>query len=134
MSVNGDTSMADGEHETEVMEPGDEEDILLGGTPKLVVLRGATTHAVSFQIEKEDHTLGNSLRYFINKNPDVEFCGYTIPHPSETKMNIRIQTWEDTGTTAFDALRKGLEDMIEACDVVSEKFTEARDEFEKSKA
>lgn len=50
-------------------------------------------HAASFVIEQEDHTLGNSLRYFINKNPDVEFCGYTIPHPSETKMNIRIQTW-----------------------------------------
>jgi DNA-directed RNA polymerase subunit L len=28
-----------------------------------------------------------------HNSPDVEFCGYTIPHPSETKMNIRIQTW-----------------------------------------
>lgn len=36
---------------------------------------------------------------------------------------------EDTQTTAFDALRKGLEDMIEACDVVTDKFTTARDEF-----
>jgi len=40
---------------------------------------------------------------------------------------------EDTPTTAFDALRKGLEDMIEACDVVTEKFTDARDGFEASK-
>jgi len=31
-------------------------------------------------------------------------------------------------------LRKGLEDMIEACDVVTEKFTVARDEFEGRKA
>lgn len=68
-------------------------DMLLGTDKKLVVLPGHSSHAVSFQIEREDHTLGNSLRYFINKNPDVEFCGYTIPHPSETKMNIRIQTW-----------------------------------------
>jgi len=45
-------------------------------------------------------------------------------------MNIRIQTWEDTRTTAVDALRKGLIDMMEACDVISEKFTEARDEFD----
>lgn len=36
---------------------------------------------------------------------------------------------EDGKSTAFDALRKGLKDMIEACDVVEEKFTEARDEF-----
>ena len=30
-------------------------------------LPGASENAVSFQIEKEDHTLGNALRYFINK-------------------------------------------------------------------
>jgi DNA-directed RNA polymerase subunit L len=23
----------------------------------------------------------------------VEFCGYSIPHPSEAKMNIRIQSY-----------------------------------------
>jgi len=102
---------------------------LLGGAKKLVVLPGASSHAASFQIEKEDHTLGNALRYFVNKNPDVEFCGYTIPHPSETKMNIRIQTWEDTKTTAVDALRKGLGDMIEACEVITDKFRQARDDF-----
>jgi len=106
------------------------EELLLGGMQKLVVLPGASSHAASFQIEKEDHTLGNALRYFVNKNPDVEFCGYTIPHPSETKMNIRIQTWEDTKTTAADALRKGLQDMIEACEVISEKFRSTRDDFD----
>lgn len=26
-------------------------------------------------------------------SPDVEFCAYSIPHPSEPKMNIRIQTY-----------------------------------------
>jgi len=100
------------------------------GQQKLTPLPGASEHAVSFQIEKEDHTLGNALRYFINKNRDVEFCGYTIPHPSETKMNIRIQTWDDSGTTAYEALAKGLDDLMDACDVVTEKFTEARDEFD----
>ena len=28
-----------------------------------------------------------------NDSPSVEFCGYTIPHPSEPRMNIRIQTF-----------------------------------------
>lgn len=41
---------------------------------------------------------------------------------------------EDTTTTAFDALRKGLEDMIEACDVVTEKFEAARKEYDESEA
>lgn len=26
------------------------------------------------------------------RSPDVDFCGYTIPHPSEPKMHIRLQT------------------------------------------
>jgi DNA-directed RNA polymerase I and III subunit RPAC2 len=41
---------------------------------------------------------------------------------------------EDTKTTASDALRKGLEDMIEACDVISEKFQHERDEFNAQQA
>jgi len=61
---------------------------------------------VTFQIHDEDHTLGNALRYIImkkfvypvvgvdvNGSPDVEFCGYSIPHPSEPKLNLRIQTY-----------------------------------------
>lgn len=37
-------------------------------------------------------------------------------------MNIRIQTYE--GTTAIEALRKGLNDLMDACDVITDKFTE----------
>lgn len=40
----------------------------------------------------EDHTLGNLLRYALIKNPDVDFCGYSITHPSEKEMNLRLQT------------------------------------------
>lgn len=33
---------------------------------------------------------------FALRSPDVEFCGYTIPHPSEAKMNLRIQTYGES--------------------------------------
>jgi DNA-directed RNA polymerase subunit L len=66
--------------------------------------------AATFQFEGEDHTLGNALRYIIMKkfvswqwslgllltltsSPEVELCGYSIPHPAEAKMNLRIQTY-----------------------------------------
>ncbi|CAB50921.2 DNA-directed RNA polymerase I and III subunit Rpc19 [Schizosaccharomyces pombe] len=93
-------------------------------TEKIIILPGhsADLTSVTFQIQKEDHTLGNSLRYVIMKNPEVEFCGYSIPHPSEAKMNFRIQT--APSTTAVDVLRKGLDDLIDLCDAVTEKFTE----------
>lgn len=70
----------------DVSDSDDAQELLLGNEKKLVVVRsenyatstiscwdsdeqlpGASTHAASFQIEKEDHTLGNALRYFINK-------------------------------------------------------------------
>ena len=44
-------------------------------------------------------------------------------------MNIRIQTWEDTKTTAYDALRKGLDDLMNACDIVTQKFEAAVELF-----
>lgn len=57
------------------------------------ILPGSTSTAASYEFLKEGHTLGNALRYIIMKNPDVEFCAYAIPHPSEDKMNLRIQTY-----------------------------------------
>ena len=50
-------------------------------------------NCVTFLLHKEeDHTLRNALRYVIMKNPEVEFCGYTTTHPSESKINLCIQT------------------------------------------
>ncbi|KAF4263777.1 RNA polymerase subunit AC19 [Aspergillus fumigatus] len=98
----------------------------------LLQLPGATETAASFQFEGEGHTLGNALRYAIMKNPEVEFCGYTIPHPSEAKMNLRIQTYDST--TAVEALEKGLEALMDLCDVVTDKFTSARDAFNAAQA
>lgn len=40
----------------------------------------------------EDHTLGNALRHVLMQNAEVDFCGYSVPHPSEPKMNLRLQT------------------------------------------
>ncbi|KAI9700437.1 MAG: RNA polymerase subunit AC19 [Candelina mexicana] len=93
---------------------------------RIRVLPGATDSAASFEFEDEDHTLGNALRYIIMKNPNVEFCGYSIPHPSEAKMNIRIQTYSGT---VYEALEKGFNDLANLCDVVTDEFTAARDAF-----
>ncbi|KAH9430766.1 RNA polymerase subunit AC19 [Pyricularia oryzae] len=94
---------------------------------RVKMLPGSTETAASFEFLKEGHTMGNALRYIIMKNPEVELCAYAIPHPSEHKMNLRIQTYE--GTTAIEALEKGLKDLQELCDVVTDKFTIARDDF-----
>ncbi|TQS34628.1 hypothetical protein Golomagni_04981 [Golovinomyces magnicellulatus] len=105
---------------------------------RIRILPGSTETAASFEFKKEDHTLGNALRYIIMKKsasefnvdgdcPDVEFCGYSIPHPSEPLMSVRIQTYK--GTTAVQALEKGFDDLMELCDIIAEKFMEARQQF-----
>ncbi|KAL4780544.1 DNA-directed RNA polymerase [Aspergillus varians] len=123
-SQDNDQSMVDVQNQAHAQ--AKQNDVVLEDK-RIVVLPGATETAASFQFEGEGHTLGNALRYAINKNPEVEFCGYTIPHPSESKMNVRIQTYDTT--TAVEALEKGLDSLMELCDVVTDKFTDARDGF-----
>ncbi|KAJ8394371.1 hypothetical protein AAFF_G00045820 [Aldrovandia affinis] len=79
---------------------------------EMVQADGADEGCVTFVLHEEDHTLGNALRYLVMKNPNVEFCGYSITHPSESKINFRIQT--RGGLPAVDPLRKGLNELTEA--------------------
>ncbi|KAJ2084220.1 RNA polymerase subunit AC19 [Coemansia sp. RSA 988] len=89
---------------------------------KFDILPGASADLTSmtFCIKEEDHTLGNSLRWAIMQNPQVDFCGYSIPHPSEAKMNIRIQTTEKC--SAIDAMDKGIVDLKSVCQLMKAKF------------
>jgi len=48
--------------------------------------------ATNFTITKEDHTIGNPLRVQLLRDPSVLFAGYRLPHPLETKLQIKIQT------------------------------------------
>jgi len=82
----------------------------------------------TFAINDEDHTLANGLRYLIMKNPNVIFCGYTIPHPSENKVNLRIQT--NKQTTALETLEKGLRDLNSVCQHEQETFQQAVNDYE----
>lgn len=83
----------------------------------------------TFIINLEDHTLANALRYLVMKNPDVLFCGYTIPHPSELKVNFRIQT--NKKITALEALEKGLVNLNAQCAHVIGVFEQSVSNFEK---
>nr|SVE92800.1 EOG090X0LBP [Megafenestra aurita] len=76
----------------------------------------------TFIFKGEGHTLGNALRNLILKNPDVIFCGYTIPHPSENKLHLRIETRE---MSAVDVLREGLEQLKSLSDHILQTFETA---------
>lgn len=89
---------------------------------KIEIVSGSNSDptCMTFCFKEEDHTLGNSLRHMIMKNPSVDYCGYSIPHPSEAKMNVHIQTTEQTNAVA--ALNKGFDDLTDLCQHVITSF------------
>ncbi|KAJ1919051.1 RNA polymerase subunit AC19 [Mycoemilia scoparia] len=78
--------------------------------------------SATFSLPGEGHTLCNALRWAIMKNPSVDFCGYSIPHPSNPISNIRIQTTDDTNV--IKAMEKGLNDLESLCDLLKEKLND----------
>ncbi|EKJ75076.1 hypothetical protein FPSE_04788 [Fusarium pseudograminearum CS3096] len=105
--TNMEDAPASAQPETNDEEVEDEEEEEEVEAQRVRILPGSTDTAASF-------------------DPDVEFCAYSIPHPSEPKMNIRIQTYNGT---AVDALKKGLVDIQEVCDVVADEFWTKREAY-----
>ncbi|KAF5179806.1 Dna-directed rna polymerases i and iii subunit rpac2 [Thalictrum thalictroides] len=80
------------------------------------------SHASTFSLADEDHTLANSVRFSLNQDPRVSFCGYSIPHPSDAKVNIRVQT---TGDPANEVFKDALQDLMVMCQHVRSTFEKA---------
>ena len=87
----------------------------------------ASVYEKTFTLKDEDHTMGNTIRYILNKNPQVSLAGYSVPHPMETSVNVRVQTTGEVTATA--AMRDDLLDIISVCDHVHDTFGDAVDEF-----
>jgi DNA-directed RNA polymerase I and III subunit RPAC2 len=43
-----------------------------------------------FTFHKEGHTLGNFIRSILRNIEMIDYSGYSVPHPSEDILNIRI--------------------------------------------
>ncbi|KAH6790243.1 RNApolymerase 14 kDa subunit [Perilla frutescens var. frutescens] len=84
----------------------------------------------TFSLTDEDHTLANSVRYILNQDPRVTFCGYSIPHPSDARVNIRVQT---TGDPASEVLKDSCQDLMLVCQHVTSTFDQAVMEFRSKK-
>ena len=97
---------------------------------RLVVLAGdreAGDTCRTFIFHKENHTLGNALRHVLLQNPRVMFAGYSIPHPAEDQMHIRIQTEEQY--PAQEALKQALKDLKSMAVLSKQKFKSAVVEY-----
>ena len=82
--------------------------------------------ASTFCIGNEDHTLANALRHVLmNASSDVEFAGYSVPHPSEPVVQIRVQTIPKP-----QGRKLALRALQEACSTLSEQCQHVIDQLE----
>ena len=109
--------------------------------------------ARTYAIGDEDHTLGNALRHVLMQNQKVEFAGYSVPHPSEPVVHIRVQTAptikraknrnsnkteedekiENSRLPATDVLKEACETLIEQCERVLDQVEELMPEVRKDR-
>jgi len=62
------------------------------------------------QINKEDHTIGNLLSSGLQNNKHVQFAGYNMPHPLETRVII---SYKLKSGKFKEILKEVIEDFIE---------------------
>lgn len=103
---------------------------------KLEIVGSENPHSATFVIRDEDHTLGNSIRHVLAQDNRVELVGYSIPHPLENKMHLRIQTLPlaadrtPSTFTAADALQFGCNGIKERAEHMRSVFDAALEAYE----
>ena len=97
------------------------------GQPKVSFARDTKiANAGAFQVLCEDHTLGNTVRMQLHRNPEVLFAAYQVPHPLANHVLIRIQTTKRT--TPVEALKNALEELKgEMSDIKGQFIEQVRD-------
>ena len=89
---------------------------------------GPSEFSSTFVFGNEDHTLGNCLRHVLCQRIETDFVGYSVPHPYEPKMNIRLQTRNEK---AIGVLKNGLRDLEEATNILDDSFINAMRKYRK---
>jgi hypothetical protein len=69
----------------------------------------------------------------LNRSDRTSFVGYSMPHPSEMKVQMRVQAKEKT-VPATVVVEDALDNLVEASDLLAERFAEALAEAQSSAA
>ncbi|KAJ3441163.1 DNA-directed RNA polymerases i and iii subunit rpac2 [Anaeramoeba flamelloides] len=89
-------------------------------------LRNAT-----FTIHEESHTLANTVRYVLAHDDDVNFVGYSVPHPSEFKVNVRVQTQQQK--SSIERFDLALENLCLVTNSIQDEFKNKLEKFKEEK-
>ncbi|EAN99281.1 hypothetical protein C3747_9g2502c [Trypanosoma cruzi] len=68
-----------------------------------------------FKLDKEDHTLANLLRMKLHEDALVHIAGYRVPHPTQHRVELRVQTSSDGSGRPIPSPKDALLKAIDAC-------------------
>ena len=99
-----------------------------GPAPAGAALRGRTFPLV----DPDPHTLANAVRAILNGDPSVAAAAYSVPHPSEPLVNVRVETSAAAPRGPTAALRAALGDegLRGAATAVRDAFLRAEEAHE----
>jgi DNA-directed RNA polymerase I and III subunit RPAC2 len=55
-------------------------------------IAGGKQTSVTVSAKSEAHTLGNCMRWMLSQNPEVAYVAYTVPHPIQPSMHLKVTT------------------------------------------
>lgn len=77
----------------------------------------------TFIFEDEGHTLGSLLTYVLESFPETDFCAYSIRHPSENKIYVRLKIRDSkNGITVEDVFKRGIQELDKILSHVKKTF------------
>ena len=90
---------------------------------------GNSEYSQTYRVGGHDHTLGNPIRHLLvsSQSNDVDFAGYSVPHPSERVVQIRVQMKTDKGRKADEAIVDACDTLKELCQHIKTKVEQAHD-------
>eukprot|EP00921_Rhytidocystis_pertsovi_P002356 GHVQ01004028.1.p1 GENE.GHVQ01004028.1~~GHVQ01004028.1.p1 ORF type:complete len:154 (-),score=31.26 GHVQ01004028.1:1089-1550(-) len=81
----------------------------------------------TFILHSEDHTIGNLLKTELLKDTSIRFAGYRSPHPLDRKIELRVQTEDDTSPVR--AVEKALGQIRHDVMRLQEEFDRSLQEY-----
>jgi DNA-directed RNA polymerase II subunit RPB11 len=86
----------------------------------------------TFDINKEDHTIGNIIRTELLEDRSVKFAGYKIPHPLEHRIEVKVQTTGECTPRA--ALLNTVNNLIFKYETLKNLFKEEYDKLDNQRS
>ncbi|KAF1987842.1 putative DNA-directed RNA polymerase II subunit RPB11a [Aulographum hederae CBS 113979] len=85
------------------------------------VLDTRVPNTAIFTFEKEDHTLANLLNERLHQSPKVYFAAYIIPHPLESRFEMRVTT--DGSIDPRTAIIQAAQEAVRDLEILKQNFT-----------